>query len=163
MFTDFNTLYLVNPKPLFRCLLPMIPCFFFFFFFFFYSCYSFTVLPTTCATCYAWVFTLIHCCCDLQRYYVATSRQLKRLESVSRSPVYSHFSETLAGVSTIRAYSCQERFILESDRRVDNNQQAYYPNVSANRSVHAISPVSGCQATKQLGFAVGQEIQNAIW
>eukprot|EP00117_Sycon_ciliatum_P046046 scpid33667/ scgid33028/ Multidrug resistance-associated protein 1; ATP-binding cassette sub-family C member 1; Leukotriene C(4) transporter len=68
-----------------------------------------------------------------QRYYVATSRQLKRLESVSRSPIFSHFSETLSGVSSIRAYSCQSRFIGESEDKVDFNQQAYYPSISSNR------------------------------
>jgi ABC-type multidrug transport system fused ATPase/permease subunit len=64
---------------------------------------------------------------------VATSRQLKRLDSVSRSPIYAHFSETLSGVSTIRAYRCQERFIRAQEERVDFNQRAYYPSIASNR------------------------------
>ncbi|XP_077843252.1 multidrug resistance-associated protein 1 isoform X1 [Macaca mulatta] len=69
----------------------------------------------------------------VQRFYVASSRQLKRLESVSRSPVYSHFNETLLGVSVIRAFEEQERFIHQSDLKVDENQKAYYPSIVANR------------------------------
>ncbi|XP_049538586.1 multidrug resistance-associated protein 1 isoform X10 [Anopheles darlingi] len=69
----------------------------------------------------------------VQRFYVATSRQLKRLESVSRSPIYSHFGETIQGVQTIRAYSVQDRFITESDERVDANQLCYCPSIIANR------------------------------
>ncbi|XP_039333978.2 multidrug resistance-associated protein 1 isoform X1 [Saimiri boliviensis] len=69
----------------------------------------------------------------VQRFYVATSRQLKRLESVSRSPIYSHFNETLLGVSVIRAFEEQERFIRQSDLKVDENQKAYYPSIVANR------------------------------
>ncbi|XP_036923546.1 multidrug resistance-associated protein 1 [Sturnira hondurensis] len=69
----------------------------------------------------------------VQKFYVASSRQLKRLESVSRSPVYSHFNETLLGVSVIRAFAEQERFIHESDLKVDENQKAYYPSIVANR------------------------------
>lgn len=64
---------------------------------------------------------------------MATSRQLKRLESVSRSPIYTHFSETLLGTSVIRAFGEQERFIQQSDQRVDHNQKAYYPGIVANR------------------------------
>uniref|UniRef100_A0A6I8MXX3 Multidrug resistance-associated protein 1 n=2 Tax=Ornithorhynchus anatinus TaxID=9258 RepID=A0A6I8MXX3_ORNAN len=69
----------------------------------------------------------------VQRFYVTSSRQLKRLESVSRSPVYSHFNETLLGVSVIRAFEEQKRFIQQSDMKVDENQKAYYPSIVANR------------------------------
>ncbi|TWW64338.1 Multidrug resistance-associated protein 1 ATP-binding cassette sub-family C member 1 [Takifugu flavidus] len=58
---------------------------------------------------------------------------LKRLESVSRSPIYTHFNETLLGTSVIRAFGEQDRFIQESDQRVDHNQKAYYPSIVANR------------------------------
>ncbi|XP_076072760.1 multidrug resistance-associated protein 1-like isoform X1 [Mytilus galloprovincialis] len=69
----------------------------------------------------------------VQRFYVASSRQLKRLESVSRSPIYSHFGETITGVTTIRAYQQQLRFIAESEERVDENNICYFPSVIANR------------------------------
>ncbi|EDQ90327.1 uncharacterized protein MONBRDRAFT_18722 [Monosiga brevicollis MX1] len=69
----------------------------------------------------------------VQRYYVATSRQLQRLESVSRSPIYAHFTETLHGVSNIRAYGKVPDFVQENEERVDFNLQAYYPFICANR------------------------------
>ncbi|KAH9518523.1 Multidrug resistance-associated protein 1 [Bulinus truncatus] len=69
----------------------------------------------------------------VQRFYVATSRQLKRLESVSRSPIYSHFGETITGAVTIRAFGLQDLFIKESQNRVDKNQVCYYPGIVANR------------------------------
>lgn len=69
----------------------------------------------------------------IQRYYVQTSRQLKRLESVSRSPIYAHFGETLAGAASITAYEKSVLFVSENENKVDYNLQAYYPSVSANR------------------------------
>ncbi|XP_076389766.1 multidrug-Resistance like Protein 1 isoform X2 [Megachile rotundata] len=69
----------------------------------------------------------------VQRMYVASSRQLKRLESISRSPIYSHFSETVTGTQMIRAFGVQERFIRESENKVDFNQVCYYPSIIANR------------------------------
>ncbi|XP_067934005.1 multidrug resistance-associated protein 1-like [Watersipora subatra] len=69
----------------------------------------------------------------IQRFYVATSRQLKRIESVNLSPIYSHFEESIQGAATIRAYKKQGSFMSESLCRVDKHQQAYYPIIISNR------------------------------
>lgn len=69
----------------------------------------------------------------VQRFYICTSRQLKRLESTSRSPVYSHFQETISGSVVIRAYDVEQRFLQESKKRVDFNQRSYWPNMASNR------------------------------
>merc|ERR1719410_2558936 len=69
----------------------------------------------------------------VQRIYVSCSRQLKRLESTSRSPIYSHFGESINGASVIRAYGLQNKFIKESEKRVDKNLQASITGVVANR------------------------------
>ncbi|XP_061568477.1 multidrug resistance-associated protein 1 [Cololabis saira] len=91
----------------------------------------------------------------VQRFYVASSRQLKRLESVSRSPIYTHFSETLLGTSVIRAFGEQERFIRESDQRVDHNQKAYYPSIVANRWLAIrLEFVGNCIVSSAALFAV---------
>ncbi|KAJ1981631.1 hypothetical protein H4R35_000630 [Dimargaris xerosporica] len=69
----------------------------------------------------------------LQRYYLTSSLELKRLDSVSRSPIYAQFQETLGGASTIRAYRQTHRFARENEYRLDLNQQAYFPYISLNR------------------------------
>ena len=47
----------------------------------------------------------------ISKYYLKTARELKRLESISRSPVFSHFSETLVGLDTIRTRGRQADFV----------------------------------------------------
>ena len=47
----------------------------------------------------------------ISKYYLKTARELKRLESICRSPVFSHFSETLNGLNTIRTRSRQRDFV----------------------------------------------------
>jgi ABC-type multidrug transport system fused ATPase/permease subunit len=75
----------------------------------------------------AWVYL------SYQKYYLRTSRELKRLDSVTRSPIYAHFQESLGGISTIRAYRQENRFALENEWRMDANLRAYFPSISANR------------------------------
>ncbi|XP_051945452.1 canalicular multispecific organic anion transporter 1 isoform X2 [Xyrauchen texanus] len=69
----------------------------------------------------------------VQRFYVATSRQLRRLDSVSRSPIYSHFGETVSGLSVIRAYGHQQRFLKQNEDTIDGNLKSVYPWIVSNR------------------------------
>ena len=56
----------------------------------------------------------------LVRYYLKTSRELKRLESICRSPVFSHFSETMTGLETIRTRRMEKEFIDQFYRYVSS-------------------------------------------
>ncbi|KAF9346348.1 hypothetical protein BGX26_002160, partial [Mortierella sp. AD094] len=59
-------------------------------------------------------------------YYISSSRELKRIESVTKSPLYSHFGETLVGVSTIRAFGAESRFMEEVLVKLDNHNAPFY-------------------------------------
>ncbi|WAR19116.1 MRP7-like protein [Mya arenaria] len=62
----------------------------------------------------------------IQKYYRETSRELKRISSVTLSPIYAHFSETITGMTTIRAMREQDRFQQENLERLDVNQRAQF-------------------------------------
>ncbi len=71
--------------------------------------------------------------CAYKRIYISSSRQLRRLDSVTRSSIFANFGETIQGVSSIRAYHAQQRFIDVSDRFMDRNQSCHLANSVANR------------------------------
>lgn len=66
-------------------------------------------------------------------FYLKGSRELKRLESISRSPIYQHFSETLVGVTTIRAFGDESRFMRENLEKIDENNKPFFYLWVANR------------------------------
>ncbi|CAL5183715.1 unnamed protein product [Lathyrus oleraceus] len=66
-------------------------------------------------------------------YYQSTAREVKRLDSVSRSPVYAQFGEALNGLSTIRAYKAYDRMADINGRSMDNNIRFTLVNISGNR------------------------------
>lgn len=66
-------------------------------------------------------------------YYICAYRDLKRLESTQRSPIFQQFGETLAGVSTIRAYGDQTRFMRENLSKIDTQNRPFYYLWATNR------------------------------
>ena len=92
-----------------------------------------TLLPRSHAHAHAlansvgWVYRFV------QAYYLRSSRELKRLDSISRSPIYAHFGETLTGVNTIRAFGRVQEFMQENAYRLDTNQRAFFASNSSNR------------------------------
>ena len=71
------------------------------------------------------------------RFFMPVARECKRLESIARSPVFAHYSETLGGIPTIRAYGAQARFVHANLRLVDKLNEAYYVNKIADRWLSA--------------------------
>ncbi|GFP81215.1 ABC transporter c family member 2 [Phtheirospermum japonicum] len=66
-------------------------------------------------------------------YYQSTSREVKRLDSITRSPVYAQFGEALNGLSTIRAYKAYDRMANINGKSMDNNIRFTLVNISSNR------------------------------
>ncbi|KAG6487042.1 hypothetical protein ZIOFF_055624 [Zingiber officinale] len=66
-------------------------------------------------------------------YYQSTAREVKRLDSITRSPVYAQFAEALNGLSTIRAYKAYDRMANINGKSMDNNVRFTLVNISANR------------------------------
>jgi ABC-type multidrug transport system fused ATPase/permease subunit len=84
-------------------------------------------------------------------YYLNTSRDMKRLNSVSRSPIYVQFNETINGVATIRAFGAQKRFIQENFNRIDSNNRPFIWMWATNRWLHCRVDVLGAF----VGFCTG--------
>lgn len=67
-----------------------------------------------------------------QGYYLATSRELTRLDSITKAPVIHHFSESISGVMTIRAFRKQDMFCLDNLRRANSNLRMDFHNNGSN-------------------------------
>uniref|UniRef100_A0ACD5ZA38 Uncharacterized protein n=1 Tax=Avena sativa TaxID=4498 RepID=A0ACD5ZA38_AVESA len=65
-------------------------------------------------------------------YYLATSRELTRLESITKAPVIHHFSETVQGVMTIRCFRKGGSFFQENLNRVNSSLRMDFHNNGAN-------------------------------
>jgi ATP-binding cassette subfamily C (CFTR/MRP) protein 1 len=62
---------------------------------------------------------------SIQRFYIPACRELQRIESITRSPIYSGLGEAVSGVETIRAYRVGGHFTMMANRLMEKNADAY--------------------------------------
>ncbi|XP_039127205.1 LOW QUALITY PROTEIN: ABC transporter C family member 14-like [Dioscorea cayenensis subsp. rotundata] len=97
-----------------------------------------TVITTVIVTCQvAWptfiaVIPLAWLNIWYRGYYLATSRELTRLDSITKAPVIHHFSESILGVTTIRCFRKEESFAQENINRVNSSLRMDFHNNGSN-------------------------------
>ncbi|XP_070538062.1 ATP-binding cassette sub-family C member 4-like isoform X3 [Ptychodera flava] len=69
----------------------------------------------------------------VRKYFLATARDIKRLEGVTRSPVFSHLSASLQGLWTIRAFNAEPIFTREFDTHQDLHTEAWFLFLTTSR------------------------------
>ncbi|XP_073824005.1 sulfonylurea receptor [Musca autumnalis] len=69
----------------------------------------------------------------IQKFYRCSSRELQRIENATNTPVISHLSDTIQGVTTIRAYNQESRFTEILFRRLEENTIAFTILNTSNR------------------------------
>jgi len=94
-------------------------------------------------------------------YFRQVSRETKRLESVARSPVYSQFSETLGGLSTIRAYGKSSKFVESFGGLLDLNSRTIYCNKASDRWLATrLEGIASCVVGLSAFFATSVVVSN---
>lgn len=76
-------------------------------------------------------------CVTLQHLFIASSRELKRLDSLLMSPIFGHFGESVTGLLTLRAFRRQEIFTATNQRMLDASNRTYWliQEVSDKKSI----------------------------
>ncbi|GME78938.1 unnamed protein product [Ambrosiozyma monospora] len=69
----------------------------------------------------------------LTEFFQATSREVKRLEAIQRSCVFSQFDESLSGMNTIKAYKAENRFLSDTDKLINKMNEANFMTIAPQR------------------------------
>jgi len=79
------------------------------------------------------ILPIVVCFTILRQYYVRRSRDIKRLEGNNRSPIFSHLSNTLEGLTTVRAFNMQEKFENKFHQMQDLHSATWFLFISSSR------------------------------
>ncbi|XP_058443653.1 ATP-binding cassette sub-family C member 4-like [Malaya genurostris] len=70
----------------------------------------------------------------IRKIYLHSSRVIKRIESVNRSPIFAQTNATIQGLTTIRAFQAQRTLTEEFNEQIDINTSAHYITEAASRA-----------------------------
>ncbi|RCI13536.1 hypothetical protein L249_5547 [Ophiocordyceps polyrhachis-furcata BCC 54312] len=92
----------------------------------------------------------------LQKYYLRTSRQMRLLDLEAKTPLYRQFTETSAGIVTVRAFGWKEDVLAEHLQQLDHSQKPYYMMFCIQRWLNVVLDVFvAALAIVLVGFALG--------
>ncbi len=98
----------------------------------------------------------------LQNQYRRVAREIKRLDSLARSPRYAHFKETLQGLAVIRAFNNQKWFESEFLAKLNYSNEMYYTHYMVNRWFSSRLPLVGGGISVITTFGVVYATQNKV-
>jgi ATP-binding cassette subfamily C (CFTR/MRP) protein 4 len=99
----------------------------------------FIVMGAICTTVVSLPFALLaippllYYFVQVRRVFVSSTRELKRLEGLSRSPIFAMMSESLTGVATIRANDSTSYFTKKFEGVHDNHTRAFFSFIASSR------------------------------
>ena len=79
----------------------------------------------------------------MQRYYLASAKELMRINGTTKSALANHLGESISGAITIRAFEEQDRFFAQNLELVDKNASPYfYNNAATERLIQRLETMS---------------------
>lgn len=85
--------------------------------------------------------------------YLSTGRDLRRMESNTRSPIFANFGELLEGIVTVRAFSAEQRFLDNHNAKVDLTNKVSASCIGSNQDTHPFTDVVYILDDQQMALA----------
>jgi len=87
-----------------------------------------------------------------QQYYSSTSRECRRLDKISKSPIFAFFTQSIRGSSVVRAYQQMKVFEEQMHKFISDNQQIYWQANQVNRWLSVRLELLGSVISCLIGF-----------
>jgi ABC-type multidrug transport system fused ATPase/permease subunit len=131
-----------------------------------YTCILLTTLVLVCIVLpyYTIVAVVLLFCFILVQWFSSKGlNQLKVMASNASEPIFQHVSETVSGISVVRAYELQKEFSIENMKRLDRNHSAIFHMEQGNLWVSFwLDLIGSLLVLATAAFAVGLQLDSSL-